>query len=149
MQLYQIPSRFSTLAVHHICLSSCNNMNPRSHCTHSVVSGFLFCDTTYYLSVVLFALHCHKFGTHYLLAFKNLSHFLLLDVTSRCIIFRRTIWLLSDSPTSVFWFFKKAWMLYKFLLTYFYIVVVLDLFREVIGVSVRCGRKTADEYSVQ
>ena len=45
-------------------------------------SGFYYTTQSIILAFVFFASQPHKLGTHCLLAFKNLSHFLLSDFTS-------------------------------------------------------------------
>jgi len=70
---------YTTLAV--LRLSDlCNNMNSRGLCIHPVLITLLFLDTAHHLAFVFFTSQHREFGTHYPLAFENLSHFLLSDV---------------------------------------------------------------------
>jgi len=80
----------TTLVARHISLTSCNNSNPRSLCTHPVLISFQSLITTYHLDLVLFRFLLHEFGNHYLSVSVNPSHFLLSDVIERNFTFSQS-----------------------------------------------------------
>ena len=104
-------TRRCTLAVCHIFLTSCDDMDPQGLCS-SCPHQILFCDRTHHLALVRFALQPHEVLTHCPSAFKNLTHFLLLDVISKRIISKQpnlTPWWPSTNAPWIPWFFWRHW----------------------------------------